>query len=92
MVSEVMAFQATFQTTFSHRRIWMLSSTTNLVLPAFRTEVKPSRRDFSTSGERVGFGKSPISVFSDLICVTIPGEVWVAPTHVCNRLLAEAGL
>ena len=86
-----MAFQATFHTTFSQRRIWILDSTTNLVFPAFRRAVKSERRVASRDGERRGLGKRPISVFSDFMCVTIPGEVWVAPTHVCDRLLIEVG-
>jgi hypothetical protein len=45
----------------------------------------------SRDGERRELGKRPISVFSDFMCVTIPGEVWVAPTHVCDRLLIEVG-
>jgi hypothetical protein len=77
-----MEFHATFHTTFSHRRIWMLSSTTKAVLPSFRRAVKPPSRLLSTAGSMAGFGKSPISVFSDLMWVTIPGDVCVAPTHV----------
>ncbi len=30
----------------------------------------------------VGFGNRPISVFSDFMCETTPGDVCVAPTHV----------
>ena len=53
--------------------------------------MKSERRVASRDGERRELGKRPISVFSDFMCVTIPGEVWVAPTHVCDRLLIEVG-
>lgn len=83
-MAEVSEFQAAFQTTFSQRWRGMSSRTVNFVPPVVRRVEKVDRRSCSVEdeGERVE-GKRPICMSSLLVWLTYPGEVWVAPVHVC---------
>ena len=53
------------QMTFDQRCIWMLSSIENGVLPSRNNDVNSSILFFSREASMFGFGKIPISVFSD---------------------------
>jgi hypothetical protein len=67
-VSAVMAFHATFQMTFSHRRGWMSVNVVRCVPPEVRRDVNVCRRDSSSDASfSEQLGKRPSSVCSELV-------------------------
>lgn len=84
-VSVVRVFQAQFQMTLVQRVGWMLVWMVCGVWPCARRLVKVVRRVDSMLSGRFGFGYSPSSVSSDVVCWTRPGVGWEAPTQVCEE-------